>query len=181
VLNGGQAVIFTLALTLCMVMAVNDIAAGDKTVGHFVMVNALMLQLFIPLNFMGMVYREIKQSLIDIERMLDVLAIPPEVSDRADARALEVKAGTIRFENVKFAYEPERTILEGCPSRCRPEKCWRSWGHRAPVSRPFPAFSCAFTMSPAAASRSTVTTSATSPRHRCAPDWRGAAGYRAVQ
>jgi ABC-type transport system involved in Fe-S cluster assembly fused permease/ATPase subunit len=113
VLNSGQAVIFTLALTLCMVMAVNDIAAGAKTVGHFVMVNALMLQLFIPLNFMGMVYREIKQSLIDIERMLDVLAITPEVSDRADARVLEVKAGSIRFENVKFAYDPERTILEG--------------------------------------------------------------------
>src|SRR4029450_4120032 len=67
VLNSGQAVIFTLALTLCMVMAVNDIAAGQKTVGHFVMVNALMLQLFIPLNFMGMVYREVKQSLIDTE------------------------------------------------------------------------------------------------------------------
>ena len=113
VLNSGQAVIFTLALTLCMVMAVYDIAAGEKTVGHFVMVNALMLQLFIPLNFMGMVYREIKQSLIDIERMMDVLAVSPEVSDRADARVLEVKAGTIRFENVKFAYEPERTILEG--------------------------------------------------------------------
>jgi ATP-binding cassette, subfamily B, heavy metal transporter len=112
VLNSGQAVIFTLALTLCMVMAVNDIAAGAKTVGHFVMVNALMLQLFIPLNFMGMVYREIKQSLIDIERMLDVLAVTPEVSDRADARVLEVKAGTIRFENVKFAYDPERTILD---------------------------------------------------------------------
>jgi ABC-type transport system involved in Fe-S cluster assembly fused permease/ATPase subunit len=113
VLNSGQAVIFTLALTLCMVMAVNDIAAGHKTVGHFVMVNALMLQLFIPLNFMGMVYREIKQSLIDIERMLHMLAIAPEVADRADAKALEVKAGTIRFEDVKFAYEPERTILEG--------------------------------------------------------------------
>src|SRR5262245_9376947 len=113
VLNSGQAVIFTLALTLCMVMAVYDIAAGEKTVGHFVMVNALMLQLFIPLNFMGMVYREIKQSLIDIERMMDVLAVAPEVSDRADAQVLEVKAGTIRFENVKFAYEPERTILEG--------------------------------------------------------------------
>ncbi len=113
VLNSGQAVIFTVALTLCMVMAVNDIAAGQKTVGHFVMVNALMLQLFIPLNFMGMVYREIKQSLIDIERMMDVLVIAPEVSDRADAKALEVKAGTIRFENVKFAYEPQRTILEG--------------------------------------------------------------------
>src|SRR5262245_54158130 len=113
VLNSGQAVIFTLALTLCMVMAVNDITAGAKTVGHFVMVNALMLQLFIPLNFMGMVYREIKQSLIDIERMLDVLAVTPEVSDRADARVLEVKAGTIRFENVRFAYDPERTILDG--------------------------------------------------------------------
>src|SRR4029077_4393236 len=113
VLNSGQAVIFTLALTLCMVMAVNDIAAGEKTVGHFVMVNALMLQLFIPLNFMGMVYREIKQSLIDIERMLDVLNIAPEVADRPGAVALQVTAGTIRFEEVTFAYEPERTILAG--------------------------------------------------------------------
>jgi len=113
VLNSGQAVIFAAALTLCMVMAVYDIAAGQKTVGHFVMVNALMLQLFIPLNFMGMVYREIKQSLIDIERMMDVLNIAPEVSDRPDAEELRVSAGSIRFENVKFAYEPERTILEG--------------------------------------------------------------------
>src|SRR5215510_11083903 len=99
VLNTGQAMIFVAALTVCMLMAVADIAAGDKTVGHFVMVNALMLQLFIPLNFMGMVYREIKQSLIDIERMLDVLGVVPEVSDRADAQALKVTGGTIRFEN----------------------------------------------------------------------------------
>jgi ATP-binding cassette, subfamily B, heavy metal transporter len=113
VLNSGQAVIFALALTLCMVMAVNDIAAGQKTVGHFVMVNALMLQLFIPLNFMGMVYREIKQSLIDIERMMDLLMAAPEVSDRTGAKPLQVKAGRIRFEDVKFAYEPERTILDG--------------------------------------------------------------------
>ncbi len=113
VLNGGQAAIFAVALTLCMLMAVYDIAAGEKTVGHFVMVNALMLQLFIPLNFMGMVYREIKQSLIDIERMLDVLNIAPEVADRPGAVALQVTAGTIRFEDVTFAYEPERTILEG--------------------------------------------------------------------
>ena len=113
VLNSGQAVIFALALTLCMVMAVNDIAAGQKTVGHFVMVNALMLQLFIPLNFMGMVYREIKQSMIDIERMMDLLMAAPEVSDRAGAKPLQVKAGTIRFEDVKFAYDPERTILDG--------------------------------------------------------------------
>jgi ATP-binding cassette subfamily B protein len=113
VLNAGQAVIFTLALTACMVMAGLDIAAGHKTVGHFVMVNALMLQLFIPLNFMGMVYREIKQSLIDIERMMDVLAEAPEVADRPGAVPLQVSGGTIRFDNVQFRYEPERLILEG--------------------------------------------------------------------
>jgi ATP-binding cassette subfamily B protein len=112
-LNAGQAVIFTIALTACMVMAGLDIAAGNKTVGHFVMLNALMLQLFIPLNFMGMVYREIKQSLTDIERMMDVLAESPEVADRPDAVPLVVSAGKIRFEDVKFCYEPERLILDG--------------------------------------------------------------------
>ena len=113
VLNAGQATIFTGALTLCMVMAGLDVAAGRASVGQFVMVNALLLQLFIPLNFMGMVYREIKQSLIDIERMIDVLAVAPEVADRPGARELEVTGGTIRFENVKFCYDPERTILDG--------------------------------------------------------------------
>jgi ATP-binding cassette, subfamily B, heavy metal transporter len=113
VLNAGQAAIFTCALTLCMVMAGLDVAAGRASVGQFVMVNALLLQLFIPLNFMGMVYREIKQSLIDIERMIDVLAVAPEVADRPGAQELQVRGGTIRFENVKFSYEPERTILEG--------------------------------------------------------------------
>jgi len=113
VLNTGQAVIFTIALTACMVMAGIDIAAGQKTVGHFVMVNALMLQLFIPLNFMGMVYREIKQSLTDIERMMDVLAENPEVADRPGAVPLVVSGGTIRFESVRFCYDPERLILDG--------------------------------------------------------------------
>ncbi len=113
VLNAGQAVIFTAALTGVMVMAGLDVAAGTKTVGHFVMVNALMLQLFIPLNFMGMVYREIKQSLTDIERMMDVLAENPEVADRPGARPLRVTGGTIRFEDVKFRYEPQRLILDG--------------------------------------------------------------------
>jgi ATP-binding cassette, subfamily B, heavy metal transporter len=113
VLNSGQAVIFTLALTAVMIMAGLDVAAGTKTVGHFVMVNALMLQLFIPLNFMGMVYREIKQSLIDIERMMDVLAENPEVADRPGALPLHVTGGTIRFEDVRFCYEPQRMILDG--------------------------------------------------------------------
>jgi ATP-binding cassette subfamily B protein len=72
-----------------------------------------MLQLFIPLNFMGMVYREIKQSLTDIERMMDVLSAAPEVADRPDAKPLVVTGATIRFENVRFRYEPERLILDG--------------------------------------------------------------------
>jgi ATP-binding cassette subfamily B protein len=113
VLNAGQAVIFTAALTLCMVMAGLDVTAGRASVGQFVMVNALLLQLFIPLNFMGMVYREIKQSLTDIERMMDVLAVSPEVADRTGARDLAVEGATIRFENVRFGYDPDRVILEG--------------------------------------------------------------------
>jgi ATP-binding cassette, subfamily B, heavy metal transporter len=113
VLNSGQAVIFTIALTACMVMAGLDVTAGTKTVGQFVMINALMLQLFIPLNFMGMMYREIKQSLTDIERMMDVLEARPEIADRPGAQALEVKGGTIRFDNVRFSYEPDRIILDG--------------------------------------------------------------------
>ena len=113
VLNAGQAAIFTCALTLCMVMAGLDVIAGRTTVGQFVMVNALLLQLFIPLNFMGMVYREIRQSLTDIERMMDVLEVKPEVADRQGARELVIAGGSIRFEDVKFRYEPERIILDG--------------------------------------------------------------------
>jgi ATP-binding cassette subfamily B protein len=113
VLNAGQAAIFTAALTLCMVMAGLDVAAGRGSVGQFVMVNALLLQLFIPLNFMGMVYREIKQSLTDIERMMDVLAVAPEVADRHGAQPLRVGGATIRFDSVRFGYEPDRVILEG--------------------------------------------------------------------
>jgi len=111
-LNSGQAVIFTLALTLCMVMSARDVMAGTNTLGQFIMVNALMLQLFIPLNFMGMVYREIKQGMTDIEIMMDVLEQPPEVADRPGARDLVVTGGAVRFEDVRFHYEPDRPILE---------------------------------------------------------------------
>ena len=114
VLNSGQAVIFTIALALCMVMSARDVIAGHNTVGQFIMVNALMLQLFIPLNFMGTVYREIRQSLTDIERMMDVLAQNPEIADKPGALPLKVTGGgTVRFENVVFRYDPERTILDG--------------------------------------------------------------------
>ena len=111
VLNSGQAVIFTIALTICLVMAARDVVAGNHTVGHFAMVNLLLLQLYMPLNFMGMVYREIKQGLTDIENMMDVLEQNPEVADRPGAKDLQVNGAAIRFEKVRFAYDPERVIL----------------------------------------------------------------------
>jgi ATP-binding cassette subfamily B protein len=112
VLNSGQAIIFTIALTICLIMAANDVLAGNHTVGHFAMVNLLMLQLFMPLNFMGMVYREIKQGLTDIERMMEVLDKNPEVADRPGAAQLKIGGGTIRFDRVGFSYDPEREILK---------------------------------------------------------------------
>src|ERR1039458_1791442 len=113
VLNAGQAVIFTFGLAATMVMCAYEIQAGTKTVGDFVLINAMMIQLYQPLNFMGMVYREIKQAVTDIELMFSILAREPEIKDVADAAPLNVTSGTIRFENVRFAYEPERGILKG--------------------------------------------------------------------
>lgn len=113
VLNAGQAVIFTLGLTACMVLAGYDVMRGTLTVGDFVMVNALLIQLYVPLNFMGMVYREIKQGLIDIETMFDLLDKHPEIVDAPDARPLIVSRGEVRFEDVYFSYDPDRPILKG--------------------------------------------------------------------
>jgi ATP-binding cassette, subfamily B, heavy metal transporter len=110
-LNAGQAVIFTIGLAAAMVLCAYGIKRGANTVGDFVMINAMMIQLYTPLNFMGMVYREIKQAVIDIEIMFSLLARKPEIEDRPGAPALQVRAGTIRFENVSFAYEPARPIL----------------------------------------------------------------------
>ena len=113
VLNAGQAVIFTIGLTIAMGMCAYGVRAGANTVGDFVMINAMMIQLYMPLNLMGMLYREIKQAAIDIEMMFDILGRPPEIKDAPDARPLEVSAGAIAFENVRFAYEPNRPILQG--------------------------------------------------------------------
>jgi ATP-binding cassette, subfamily B, heavy metal transporter len=113
VLNVGQAVIFTFGLTATMVMCAIGVRSGRNTVGDFVMINAMMIQLYQPLNFMGMVYREIKQAIIDIERMFGVLGQRPEIKDAPDATPLVVTRGNLRFENVRFAYEPERPILKG--------------------------------------------------------------------
>jgi ATP-binding cassette subfamily B protein len=113
VLNAGQAVIFTAGLAAVMVLCAFEIKAGTKTVGDFVLINAMMIQLYQPLNFMGMVYREIKQAVTDIEIMFSILAREPEIKDAPAAPALAVTSGAIRFENVVFAYEPERRILKG--------------------------------------------------------------------
>jgi ATP-binding cassette subfamily B protein len=113
VLNAGQAVIFTVGMTLIMALTARDIMAGRATIGSFVLVNAMLIQLYIPLNFMGMLYREIKQALIDIDDMFRILEQNPEIQDRPGATPLEVREGNLRFENVHFSYVPEREILKG--------------------------------------------------------------------
>jgi ATP-binding cassette, subfamily B, heavy metal transporter len=111
VLNAGQAVIFTIGLTATMALCALGIKQGTNTVGDFVMINAMMIQLYTPLNFMGMVYREIKQAVIDIEIMFSLLARKPEITDSPAAQPLQVRKGAIRFENVSFSYEAARPIL----------------------------------------------------------------------
>jgi ATP-binding cassette, subfamily B, heavy metal transporter len=113
VLNAGQAVIFTIGLAAAMVMCAFEIKSGSKTVGDFVLINAMMIQLYQPLNFMGMVYREIKQAITDIEIMFSILTREPEIKDVTSAPQLKVKSGTIRFESVRFSYEAARPILQG--------------------------------------------------------------------
>jgi ATP-binding cassette, subfamily B, heavy metal transporter len=113
VLNAGQAVIFSIGMTVVMILAARDIMAGRVSIGSFVLVNAMLVQLYIPLNFMGMLYREIKQALIDIDDMFKIIERDPEIQDRPGAKALDVKQGTVRFDNVHFAYVPEREILKG--------------------------------------------------------------------
>jgi len=112
-LNTGQAAIFTAGLTATMMMCAFGVRSGRNTVGDFVLINAMMIQLYQPLNFMGMVYREIKQAIIDIEKMFNVLERAPEITDIPGARPLVITAGNVRFEDVRFAYEPEREILKG--------------------------------------------------------------------
>ena len=112
-LNFGQSVLITLGLVGVMVLAAIGVQAGTLTVGDFVMVNAYMIQITVPLNFLGTVYREIRQSLVDMGEMFDLLEQPADVSDRKDARALSVDGGRITLQDVRFGYDPEREILKG--------------------------------------------------------------------
>jgi ATP-binding cassette, subfamily B, heavy metal transporter len=122
VLNAGQAVIFTFGLAAVMLLAVFDVQAGKRTIGDFVMVNTMLIQLYIPLNFMGMLYREIKQAITDIEIMFTILSRNPEIEDRSGAKPLDVREGAVRFDNVRFTYEQGREILKGVSFEVPPGK-----------------------------------------------------------
>ncbi|MEL0023128.1 MAG: ABC transporter ATP-binding protein/permease, partial [Alphaproteobacteria bacterium] len=110
-LNFGQAVLITSGLVAVMLLAALGVQAGELTVGDFVLVNAYMIQITMPLNFLGTVYREIRQALVDMRQMFDLLDEPSEVRDRTNASALTVTNGRVSFESVSFSYEPSRPIL----------------------------------------------------------------------
>ncbi|MFC5583872.1 ABCB family ABC transporter ATP-binding protein/permease [Nitratireductor kimnyeongensis] len=112
-LNFGQGVILGLGMTAAMGLSAYEVMRGTQTVGDFVFINAMLMQLSIPLNFIGFVYREIRQGLTDIEQMFDLLDVRAEVTDQPDAKTLTVEKGDVRFENVRFSYDPERPILKG--------------------------------------------------------------------
>ncbi|MDG1009732.1 MAG: ABC transporter ATP-binding protein/permease [Amylibacter sp.] len=111
-LNFGQSVLITSGLVIVMVLAAVGVQNGDLTVGDFVMVNAYMIQITMPLNFLGTVYREIRQALVDMGEMFDLLEQPAEVTDKPNAKVLKVTGGHISFKAVDFGYEPGRQILK---------------------------------------------------------------------
>ena len=110
-LNIGQGAVIAIGVTILMTMASREVIAGTMSIGDLVLVNAFMLQLYMPLHFLGFVYREIKHALADMERMFGLLERPAEVVDRPDAKELVVDGGAIRFENVDFGYDANRQIL----------------------------------------------------------------------
>ncbi|MCK9563732.1 MAG: ATP-binding cassette domain-containing protein, partial [Bacteroidales bacterium] len=112
-LNAGQAFIIALAMTAAMVLAAGEVVQGAMTIGDFTLINAFMMQIFMPLNFLGFVYREIKGAMANIESMFGLLDRQPAVSDAPGAGDLVVSRGHIRFDNVFFGYGPERGILDG--------------------------------------------------------------------
>lgn len=111
-LNSGQALIIAAAITALMWLAADEVVNKQLTLGDLVMVNAYMIQLFLPLNFLGFVYREIRRALTDLENMLGLLKRKPQITDAAGASTLQLTKGEIRFEQVAFQYQPERPILQ---------------------------------------------------------------------
>jgi len=111
-LNIGQATVISIGLVIIMIMAGNGVVDGTMTIGDFVLVNSYLIQLFLPLNFLGFVYREIKRSLADMESMFELIGQHTEVEDTPDAKPLETASGEVAFNNVAFGYDPRRQILK---------------------------------------------------------------------
>ncbi|MBS3981910.1 MAG: ABC transporter ATP-binding protein/permease [Rhodobacteraceae bacterium] len=128
-LNMGQAFLITTGLVIVMGMSALGVRAGTLTVGDFVMVNAYMIQITMPLNFLGTVYREIRQALVDMGEMFGLLGQPAEIVDAPDAKPLQVTAGEITFDNVHFGYEPTREILKGVSFTLKPGQKLALVGH----------------------------------------------------
>ena len=112
-LNFAQGAVIAVGVTLVMIFAARGVTAGDMSIGDLVLVNAFLLQLFIPLGFLGIVYRQIKYALADMDLIFKLLDRKPEIQDAPDAHPLELKGGRIRFDQVDFSYQPERVILQG--------------------------------------------------------------------
>ena len=123
-INIGQSVIINTAMVAVMIMSAQDVAAGRASVGAFVAVNAYIMQVMMPLNFLGFVYREIRQALVDMSEMFILLEQPPEVQDKDAAPALEVSGGCIEFRDIHFSYDAERPILKGVSLRVEPGQTW---------------------------------------------------------
>jgi ABC-type transport system involved in Fe-S cluster assembly fused permease/ATPase subunit len=128
-LNIGQAAIISIGLTILMIMAAQGVVAKTMTVGDFTMVNAYLIQLYMPLNFLGFVYREIKQSLIDMEVMFDLLEVNAEIEDKPGAQPLAVRGGAVAFEHVDFGYDPRRPILHDVSFRVEAGRTVAIVGH----------------------------------------------------
>ncbi|MFN4202841.1 MAG: ABCB family ABC transporter ATP-binding protein/permease [Tabrizicola sp.] len=128
-LNVGQSFLITTGLVIVMAMSALGVRAGTLTVGDFVMVNAYMIQITMPLNFLGTVYREIRQALVDMGEMFGLLGQPAEIVDAPDARPLRVTAGEIVFDDVHFGYEPAREILKGVSFTLKPGQKLALVGH----------------------------------------------------
>ncbi len=120
VLNLCQAALVAIGVTVMMALAAQDVAAGALSLGDLVMLNALLLQLFIPLNFLGVIYRSMRYSIINMDRIVELLRREPEVVDRGDATELAVPRGAIAFDDVAFHYDQERPILRGLSFQVEP-------------------------------------------------------------
>ena len=111
-LNFGQAVIMGFGMVACMILSVIAVQEGTQTLGDFVMINALLMQLFLPLNFIGFIYREIRQGFADLEEMFNLMGVEQEIQDKPNAAPISVENGEIEFKNVKFHYDEDRKILK---------------------------------------------------------------------